>query len=537
MKMKAEPLIDVLIVGSGPAGVSAAFPLLEAGIRVHMVDGGKTPSQPPSSQPFLTARQNDPHQWLWMLGDDFQALARQESMSPKFRMPPNIYAFEDGARENRIQGDGFVAISSLARGGLSQIWAGGVACYTYEELRSMPVDVTAMRTSYGAVARRIGISGPQADDLSDFFGLDEYAQAPVPMDELHRYLLDRYLQRREYCRARGFRLGGSRVAVLTQPLADRPPCDLSGNCLWGCPRRSLYTATEDLQRLIRTYNNFYYFPGHVVERLRVDRDGVVVYGKNRDGYFRWHARRVLLAAGTLASTRLALQAIDFRDPLSLQSCPIAAFLLWIPRFLGRPHKPTFGLSQLSFSLELSDGTPLFGSLFSTTGIPVTEFVRHLPLSKRFGLDFLEPLLRSAVVGNLFFPGNLTEATVRLDADDHLLVRGQYSEKAYRLIDEARRTLTTIFRKLGAVLLPGGFKVGAPGADVHYVGTLPMHAHPAPGRTSPFGELWSTHGIFLVDGSSISVLPAKPHTLTIMANADRIARYIAAISRASLSHAQ
>jgi flavin-dependent dehydrogenase len=32
---------DVIIVGSGPAGVSAAYPLVQSGIKVLMVDGGE----------------------------------------------------------------------------------------------------------------------------------------------------------------------------------------------------------------------------------------------------------------------------------------------------------------------------------------------------------------------------------------------------------------------------------------------------------------------------------------------------------------
>ena len=39
-----RPSFDVIVVGSGPAGVSAAFPLVESGLRVLMVDGGETPS-------------------------------------------------------------------------------------------------------------------------------------------------------------------------------------------------------------------------------------------------------------------------------------------------------------------------------------------------------------------------------------------------------------------------------------------------------------------------------------------------------------
>ena len=58
--MKSET--DFIIIGSGPAGVSAAFPLLEAGFRVLMVDGGKQVEVPPPTESFLS----------WRLKDEFQ---------------------------------------------------------------------------------------------------------------------------------------------------------------------------------------------------------------------------------------------------------------------------------------------------------------------------------------------------------------------------------------------------------------------------------------------------------------------------------
>lgn len=132
---------------------------------------------------------------------------------------------------------------------------------------------------------------------------------------------------------------------------------------------------HDLQQL-RDYPGFHYRPGFTVERVRAMEGAVVVEGKGRV-----LARRVLLAAGTLASTRLALGAIDHRQPIAMQSCPTAAFLLWHPRFLGRTHQPAFGLGQLSFSLDLAPGIEGFGSLFNPSGIPVSELARHLPLGK------------------------------------------------------------------------------------------------------------------------------------------------------------
>jgi choline dehydrogenase-like flavoprotein len=80
-----------------------------------------------------------------------------------------------------------------------------------------------------------------------------------------------------------------------------------------------------------------------------------------------------------------------------------------------------------------------------------------------------------------------------------------------------------------VLLPGSFTVGRPGGDIHYSGTFPMRKSPSLGETSQLGEVKELEGIFVVDGACLPTLSEKSHTLTIMANADRIGKQIAALS--------
>ncbi|WP_409298262.1 FAD-binding protein [Pseudomonas sp. KCJK8993] len=525
MSEKNHLEFDVIVVGSGPAGVSTAFPLVEAGLRVLMVDGGKTSQLAPPNGQFLDLRQHDAGQWNWMIGQDFHALRLTDAVSPKLRVPTHAATFDGFKRANRIDATDFVAVGSLAPGGLSNAWGCGVACLTAAELADYPFSPSDMRDSYREVAKRIGVSGARDDDMSEFFGLDEWSQEPVPVDSLHASLLERYPQHRERLQRNGFRLGRSRVAVLTEPRSGRHACDRSGNCLWGCGRRALYSATEDLHSL-RSRQGFHYKPGFLVERVISKQGGVTVEGWGEEGVEVLHARRVLLAAGTLASTRLALQAVDHRAPVPMQSCPTAAFMLWLPRHLGRGQEAAFGLGQLSFSLGLSRDVQAFGSLFSATGIPVAEFARYMPFGKRYGVDLLTSLLPSCVIGNVFLPGAMTQANLRLGDEDQLVVRGGYREEVAALMKEAERLLRSSFRRLGAVLIPSSFKVGLPGADIHYAASLPMHVEPVVGQTDRYGELAGASGIHVVDGASLSALPAKSHTLTIMANADRIGRYLA-----------
>ncbi len=71
-----------------------------------------------------------------------------------------------------------------------------------------------------------------------------------------------------------------------------------------------------------------------------------------------------------------------------------------------------------------------------------------------------------------------------------------------------------------------FTIGRPGGDIHYSGTLPMRRTPAFGETNAEGEVVGMPGVHVVDGACLPLLSEKSHTLTIMANADRIGKKIA-----------
>ncbi len=534
------PDFDVIIVGSGPAGVSAAFPLVQSGLNVLMVDGGREADLAPPSQPYLSMRTQDAEQWKWMVGSDYHALKFAAAVSPKLRAPTHAYVFEGYEKANHVTSDHFVALGSLARGGLSNAWGCGVAKLSAKELSAYPFPPSAIEASYASVTQRMGVSGAVEDDLSDYFGVDAWSDAPIGIDTLQAKLLTKYARHQRTLSRQGFRLGRSRVAALSQDREGRKACDHSGNCLWGCHRKSLYAATDDLSAL-RKYPNFTYRGGFIVDRISPAPAHPCIQGHdalNKTSEPRSiSASKVLLAAGTLATTRLALVALQMNHPVTMQACPVAAFMLWRPLSLGQPHAPAFGLGQLSFALSLHgdraapDGaetmrTAAFGSLFNTTGIPTSEFAKFIPFRKPLGIRFLQSLLSSCAVGNVYLPGSFTQASLSLDSNNTLRVSGSYHKDVDVLMREIQRTLRASFLKLGALMLPKSFTLSKPGGDLHHACSLPMRNHPVRGETHADGELAGLKNVYVVDGACLTAISEKSHTLTIMANADRIARNIA-----------
>lgn len=525
---------DVIIVGSGPAGVSAAFPLIESGLRILMVDGGYGEEKLPPEKNFIEWRAYDVDQFSRMIGDDYHSLKMHGmGASPKLRVPALDYVFKDFKSSNRISTSNFSAIGSLAKGGLSNAWGCGVACFSDSELSAFPFPPSDLKTSYAEIARRIGVSGGLNDDMSDYFGLDEFSQPPIELDPMHKYFLDRYNVYRHQLTSQNFKMGRPRLAILSKDLKDRKACTLTGNCLWGCHRRSLYSASYEISELLKR-KNFDYLPGFLVSNIVKHGVGWSIEGRNLSKNINESisAPKIFLAAGTIASTRLALRTSRYYGEVPLLSCPTAAFMLWAPKFLGIQRAPSFGSGQLVFNLDIGKGVNAYGATFSTIGIPVAEFLAHLPFSARYGADILRNLLSSCVVGNFFLPGSYGAARAKLDCNDDLVISHSVNPELTELMGSARKILKNGYRKLGAILLPGSFKMGSPGGDIHYSGTLPMRHEPSPAETSWLGELGSCKGIHLVDGSSLSSLPEKPHTLTIMANADRIAKKVAEKIRAS-----
>ena len=79
-----------------------------------------------------------------------------------------------------------------------------------------------------------------------------------------------------------------------------------------------------------------------------------------------------------------------------------------------------------------------------------------------------------------------------------------------------------YRALGAISHPGFIQESPVGWGFHFAGTLPMRRSPGKFETDMFGRLWNSKRIHVIDGSILPSLPAKNLTLTIMANAARIA---------------
>ncbi len=539
----SEQQADVIIVGGGAAGVSAAWPVVDAGLRVVMLDQGNRASPPPRpEETFSAIRRGDGDQWRYFVGEDFSAFRGAADETPKLKVPGNRPVLEGFEAAYNISADGLKPTGSLARGGMTRIWGAGAYGFDDGDLTGFPIDRGDLLPSYRAVAERMGISGADDDDLSPFIGDDFPLQPPLPLHDTAAGLLSRYGERKTRATGRGIVLGRARNAVLSEPLAGRAACTLDNMCLWGCDKDSIYSAEMEIPHLER-HENFIYSGGAFVSGIIRD-DGVYrvsTRDRNRPedvaaaGNF--SAPVVILAAGTIGSTCLALSHLGIygKDIPLICHPSFAMAFVWPGRIGAQAADKGFALGQLAYAVRDDAGSDdyAFGVIFAAEGLLASDLALHMPLTRPGAIGLTRYMMPAMLVANGYVSGTHGDCSLRLEKHgegDRLLMRGGYKDTFVPKMNDVTMRLSKFFRSLGIYLLPGSAKPGRLGSDGHFAGTLPMtRAMTADAiGTTVRGEVIGAPNLFVADGAALPGLPPKHPTFTIMANAERTGRHVAGL---------
>jgi len=513
------------VIGSGPAAIAAAMALVRRGLRVTILDGGRTLEADRQAVLDRMGAQTPEH-WsaadLDRLRGDDQS-SRHGSIHSK-RTYGSEYPYEDVAEPLTADPGRTPFHYSMARGGLSNVWGASILPSHQRDMEGWPITAADLAEHYKAVLEFMPSTGVR-DELEEL--LPAYVGTERPMRQSRQIadLLTGLRKRRAGLQKAGIHFGRSRVAATAEG------CVYCGLCLYGCPYALIYSSAHTLKRLVAD-GAVDYRPGHVVERLESVPGGVRVHARDADGNaVDLEARRVFVGAGVLPSAWLALNSLGvFDEPVTMLDSQYFIFPFFrFRRTPGVDREPLHSLVQAF--LEIDDPR-VSRHLVHVEVFSYSDFLKRALMATplRFALftRWLEAQMfdRLLVLQCFLHSDDSSRLTLRLRRDaagrPKLDVQGAPVRGAYWSSVKAGLKLAANGLKLGGLPVVPAMQFAEPGRSYHSGGTFPMRRSPGRLESDVLGQLPGLPGVHFVDASVMPGIPATTITLTVMANAHRIA---------------
>jgi choline dehydrogenase-like flavoprotein len=508
-----------VIVGTGPAAAAAILALADdPSQQITVVDiGERLADDAAAAVDRMSALQ--PAQWA---AADRELVTAQPaelagSALPEKRAYSSNHMFVDrGQQHGLVMPDrGNHAAVSGAVGGFSTVWGAQIMPFSRATFARWPFGWDEIEPHYHAVLAEVPLAGDDDDYAEDFPLLSARAPLP-PVSGRTAAVLDRYRRHRDAIRANGIVVGKARLAFA----ADS--CVRCGLCMTGCPYSLIYSARQTVDRFVASGR-----VSHVSQVLVTEVDqpvGSTPFVRGIDlatgRALRLDADRVFVGAGGLGSTRIALNSLS-APPNQVDLQESVQFLVPFVsrRSTGDPRgQQDFTLNQFNLLLKYDD------EAYTTSQV---HCYPYSPAVAEALPGWLPRSLSGAVLGRVTAAlGYLPSwRSPRMRVDLRARHEGALPDIAVRVVSDRRPAmLRSVLRRLSALgpkldlfpVLPM-VRLSGPGKSYHFGSTFP-HGN----GSDLLGRIGEFRNVHLIDGSVLPSVPSTTFTLTVMANAHRIA---------------
>ncbi len=297
----ANDKYDVLVVGSGAGGATAAYVLVNQGAKVMLLEAGR---QLNPADDFMT------HTWPWEL--PFRGQGKPGEYDGLWKINEYTAHLYTNPRKDRYDSlENFHWTRLRAVGGRTNTW--GRSCFRHGPLdfktkslqgfgEDWPLSYEDLAPYYDKVERLVGIAGMKENYFNTPDGINLPPHKPR-CTEL-------------WFRERAARIGVpvllERTAVLSANYDGRPACHYCGACGHGCDVGAFFSTREGIIPKLVRRPNFTLRTHAIAYQVLTDQEGrargVSFLDANTRKYQEVEARAVVLAASTVESGRLMLNS-------------------------------------------------------------------------------------------------------------------------------------------------------------------------------------------------------------------------------------
>jgi ferredoxin len=522
---------SALIIGTGAAAAGATLALSRReDVAITVIDIGV---QLDAERQQMVARlaSSEPAHWEAILVElvSAQPVSSGARGVPEKRSYGSDYPFRNVGQLDGLTAakDATTSLISAAYGGFSNIWGAQVMPFTASAFDTWPFDASVMRPHYEAVLDEIPYAA-EGDDLAEEFPLMHRADPLPRLSDRSQRVLDAYDRHRWALNARGITMGKARLAFRAGD------CVRCGLCMTGCPYGLIYSAAQTFDAL-RLAGRVTHHDGLMALEISEEggRASVVAQEVATGRTHRFEADRVFVACGAIGTTRLVASSLGLFD-VDLPMLESQQFILPALSLRASPdprREPDFTLNQ-------------FNMLVSPGGDPADLAQLHFYTFNPAFIEALPPLLRgeraekarvqilrrlSVALGYLpSWRSPRLSVRIRPGSDDRRLPDMHISrDSAHRDRNQMLRSVVARLSRSAPLLdlypLLPMMRLAAGGKSYHWGGSFPHSAARSTRMTSDrLGRVEPWQRVHIVDASVFPTIPAMTFTLTIMANAHRIA---------------
>ncbi len=524
------------VVGSGPAGVACASALLDQGVTVLMLDTGLALDAQRSAMVRALAV-TPPADWSRaQLATLKGALPADATGIPLKLSWGSDFPYRNTTSTIPWSADGVATQPSLALGGLSNVWGAAMLPCRDDEIARWPVNAADLADHYRAAIALTGLAA-RHDDLESLFPLHSDAPETLATSRQGSALLNRLQEHAPALRAQGWTVGHARLAVRARDSARGPGCQYCGLCMHGCPWGCIYNSADTVRRMLEN-PRFSYRGNTIVRQVEEHGASVVVRAvqQDNDTPLTVDVSRVYLAGGVIPTAQIVLRSQQaFGRPLTLRD---SQYFL-VPLLLGRATpdvraEALYTLSQAfielkharlgprSVHLQVYGYSEVVGDAARQSLGPLGRWSRHLEDRLMVVQGYLHSDESSAI-----------EMTLQRDttsrSGDRLTLTAKINARTRATVGRVVRELLRRNRALGGFVIPPLLQFAQPGRGFHSGGSLPMQRQRASDTSDTLGRPDPWQRVHVVDASVLPDIPATTITLTVMANAHRIASNSAELS--------
>ena len=556
IQTRSQPVYDVIIVGSGAAGGTAAKVLVEAGLNVAMLEAG------PLRRNFVDFAYHEP----FPFEDKYRGLkggrSKTEEFKRRYAFGPNPYAPWANPDEPYTTPKDLPYDWMRARnvGGRTMFWGRFANRFNEDDFRGRSRDGQGLDwpIAYADVA-------PYYDKAEIFMGVCGAKENHPDLPDSDHYLPPVAFKCSDIAIKRAAEKAGMRAirvrrAMLTKDYNGFAKCHYCAGCDAGCESHSFYnSAFRQVEPLLKKYPRTFTLVTNAMARsVDVGERGLatgVTYVDKTTGQEREiKARVVALGCGALETTRLMMLSKSARFPNGVgnSSGRLGKNLLEHLDVGAQAFFP-----ELSFvQREAGDGIggshvviPWFGSFRQGEK---RDFVRGFQIEPSarlrmrpdkdprnipgYGRDFKREVRRwYGTRVNMACHGEMLASPrkyVELDPEVKdkwgmpvLKIHHPWEENDHRMFAYIRKTYEEIFQAAKAVDVTLPKKPDQPGHSIHELGTAHMGGDSKSSVLNKFNQAWDVKNLFVMDAAAFASGTHKNPTLTIMALSWRASEYM------------